>query len=1280
MSDSPDDTLKRIVRAAGELSDPGERAAFLDRACEGDAAFLARARALLDAFLRSGGTFVPDGTTKLDDGSAPAPGGGTAAFVYDPGTSGGTIDSTPTVAADQAPTTVRSARHGATGSLGTVIAGRYTLIEVIGEGGMGSVYLAEQSEPVKRRVAIKLIKPGMDSKAVLARFDAERQALAVMDHPNIARIYDGGVTLSGQPFFVMELVNGVSLTEYCDSTRLSVAARLELFVSVCQAVQHAHQKGIIHRDLKPGNVLVTEVDGRPTPKVIDFGVAKATEQKLTELSFSDTGAIVGTPAYMSPEQADPTSMDIDTRTDVYALGVMLYELLTGSPPIDAKLFRRGAVLEMLRMVREVDPPRPSTKLSTADALPNIAANRSIDPRKLSKLLQGELDWVVMKALEKDRSRRYDTANGLARDIQRYLADEEVEARPPSAGYRMLKFFRRHRGQVIAAVAVAGSLVAGIVGTSLGLWRATVERASAIRAGEAEAVQRRQAEAATDQALIALQSFTDEFVERQFAARSTLTDNDRAILRKAALQWEAFANAQGDGARARSLRAEGLYRVAALRQRLGESAEAETGFRAALALLRPLSEEFANETLYTERVGTAHGRLGLLLRDLRRFDESEAEFVSGLNAWGNLVAGDPGNREFRRAEAEMWNGLGVVRRAAGNRAGARDCYQRARKILAELVAERPDDAVARRALATSHNNQGNMALAEGDPAFAETHYREGLRLRQKLADDFPGEGDVQADLAQSHYGLGDWFHARGDTPAALREYRLALELMKKVHARSPLLPQYRDTLSALHRNVGAMLRERRELPVALEEYRSSVRIQEKLAADFPDVPEYRRVLARERSALASVLVELRDWDSAAREFTLAADALEKLISEFPAPATFRATLAECRDGQGLLESARGAPEAAQARMDQALKLRSELAREFPNEPGFAVALLRSHWRQADERSTRGDSAGAIECYRRAITEAAKLLQQQPNVADHASSLFQLHFRVAYLNEKRGDFAQARAEYEKSLGVIEGLVKRLPSVAKHRVELVGCHTNLALMFARMREPALATRHSDEALRLSERLLAEFPEDVSVIVQWSGTQINRAGGMRAKGRAEEEIGILTPAIDRLEVALRKRPTDPMARMYLRNGLQERALCRDLLQRFAEAAGDWQRLWNLADSEEDRLLFRSKTAQSMVRTGDVPKALEIAESLAKVNQAPTIFARVRVFALAFGRTGTEAQANRSLELLRQLVAMGFRDAARLKADPDLAALRGRDDFKKLVKELENMSPPPPEAVPRKR
>ncbi len=479
---------KSLFLAASDLPDAADRAAYLDRECGGDAELRARVEALLRADeaspLPPAGAPGASGTVDLPGvdsatGTVARPPSSSATGNFGPDRDIGTFASTP-------------ARREHATTLGTVIAGRYALVEVIGEGGMGSVYLASQSEPVKRQVALKLIKAGMDSKAVLARFDAERQALALMDHPNIARIYDGGVTPAGQPFFVMELVKGVPLTEYCDAHRLSVDARLQLFVQVCNAVQHAHQKGIIHRDLKPGNVLVTEVDGRPTPKVIDFGVAKATELKLTDLSFSDTGAIVGTPAYMSPEQADPSSMDIDTRSDVYALGVLLYELLTGSPPIDRSQFKRGALLEMLRMVREVEPPKPSTKLSTADALPNIAANRHVDPAQLVRALRGDLDWIVMKALEKDRTRRYETATGFAADVLRHLSHEPVLAAPPGRGYRLRKFVRKNRGPVIATGLVFAVLIAGITGTAVGLLRAIdaekqakQDRDEAITAKEAE---------------------------------------------------------------------------------------------------------------------------------------------------------------------------------------------------------------------------------------------------------------------------------------------------------------------------------------------------------------------------------------------------------------------------------------------------------------------------------------------------------------------------------------------------------------------------------------------------------------------------------------------------------------------------------------------------------------------------------------------------------------------------------------------------------------------------
>ncbi len=350
-----------------------------------------------------------------------------------------------------------------------LIAGRYTLLEKIGEGGMGEVWVAKQSEPVKRKVALKLIKPGMDSRAVLQRFEQERQALAMMDHPNIAKVLDAGITPTGQPFFVMELVNGLPLNKFCDELKLTPKERLELFVPICQAVQHAHQKGIVHRDLKPANILIATVDARPVPKVIDFGVAKATSGKLTDESMNTQfGAVVGTLEYMSPEQAGFSSEDIDTRADIYSLGVILYELLTGLRPIDAARLKKAALTEMIRIIQEEEPSKPSTRLSTDASLPSLAAMRQTEPRKLMTMLRGELDWVVMKCLEKHRERRYETANALARDVQRYLADEAVEAKPPSAGYRFQKFVSRNKGQVIAASVVLLTLFGGIIGTSIGL--------------------------------------------------------------------------------------------------------------------------------------------------------------------------------------------------------------------------------------------------------------------------------------------------------------------------------------------------------------------------------------------------------------------------------------------------------------------------------------------------------------------------------------------------------------------------------------------------------------------------------------------------------------------------------------------------------------------------------------------------------------------------------------------------------------------------------------------
>jgi eukaryotic-like serine/threonine-protein kinase len=368
----------------------------------------------------------------------------------------------------------------------TIIADRYKIRQAIGEGGMGTVFFAEQLRPVRRQVALKLIKRGMDSRTVLARFESERQALALMEHPNIARVLDAGTTADGRPFFVMELVKGIPITEYCDAHRLDLGARLAIFRQVCSAVQHAHQKGIIHRDLKPSNILVESHDDNPVPKVIDFGLAKATSgMRLTDQSlFTAFGSVAGTPLYMAPEQASFNALDIDTRADIYALGVILYELLVGSTPIARESMRKAALDEMLRVIREVEPPTPSNRISTSEALPSLAAARQVEPARLSRLIRGDLDWIVMKALAKERERRYASATGLADDVERFLNHEPVSAGPPTAAYWLRKFVQRNRVQVAAAGLVLLALVVGVAGTTLGLLEA---RLQARRARQQEAL-------------------------------------------------------------------------------------------------------------------------------------------------------------------------------------------------------------------------------------------------------------------------------------------------------------------------------------------------------------------------------------------------------------------------------------------------------------------------------------------------------------------------------------------------------------------------------------------------------------------------------------------------------------------------------------------------------------------------------------------------------------------------------------------------------------------------
>ncbi|HYG21621.1 MAG TPA: protein kinase [Verrucomicrobiae bacterium] len=462
-----------LFDAARRLDSIGSQRAFLDQACLGDDALRKRIDSLLEAAAAANAFF---------DDAAPV------------------AESAAAVSKTSADGLGESRVSEGPGSR----IGRYKLLQRIGEGGCGVVYMAEQEVPVRRRVALKIIKLGMDTKSVIARFEAERQALALMDHPNIARVLDAGATETGRPYFVMELVRGLKITDYCNQAHQDTSQRLHLFIQICQAIQHAHQKGIIHRDIKPSNVLVTLHDGVPVPKVIDFGIAKATEMRLTDKTlFTAYEQFIGTPAYMSPEQAEMSGLDIDTRSDIYSLGVLLYELLTGKTPFDPAKLMQSGFDEMRRTLREREPQRPSTMVTTMQGqeLLTTARERQAEPPKLISLLKGDLDWIVMKALEKDRSRRYETANGLAMDIQRYLQHEPVAARPPSRLYRFQKLVRRNKVVCGAAAAVAAALIAGF-STSLILFlkerearRIAVEAEQrAERARVTETLARRQAEA------------------------------------------------------------------------------------------------------------------------------------------------------------------------------------------------------------------------------------------------------------------------------------------------------------------------------------------------------------------------------------------------------------------------------------------------------------------------------------------------------------------------------------------------------------------------------------------------------------------------------------------------------------------------------------------------------------------------------------------------------------------------------------------------------------------